>query len=401
MSDLDLHDMVNRAVGVPDGVINCSRLHQLLHLLVRTTNEIQQELVAAATDDEFNPLEDGCGSELDTQGFREQWHGVTGTVDEHTEKLQLFETELQLLTERLKKCCETLTEQDALSGEEGSDHQQNGGATTEDGLAIDDATSKQSKEQAVESISEIEELMRSGQDHMENKLKLLENQLAKMQKLLASVGLVSVDVSGADDEGGDLEAMEAVLPGRNLADLQNTHDLVLGISKELEQLKAQIAELNEQRSQMDDVIKQLLEEKDNLTTELTKLAEGKTEMDSLVDKLAQKVGLSGDGKQPPESAGTTHRMLTDLNCLACETDVVQRDRDDSRPAVRGKSRPRKSIRKAPREGSTVQSTLPTRMKRAAGGSHTIVKPIERVLRSTSTDLCRCSTSSSSPCEEKH
>lgn len=340
MSVEDLARLVDLSIGVPDGIINCNQLYKLLHLLAGGVHDIQEALGASdeTVDDADKPLNE-----------TEQLEQICDTFRRHSTALENLDAQMQALADRLTKCCEERQTSEELT----------------DRLA---ATEEQTKA----AITGLEEQMKANQESMDERLKLLEEMLANLQR--------TVDEVKSKTDGVDLE---------RLHEMETSSQAQNELAQDMDALKAQIAELLRERDEMNNIIKELVNEKDEMSAMMTKLCSEKDQLNAMVDKLAAKAGLAG----AIESAGTTHQMITDLSCIACDTPVVQRDRDDLPVATPGKGKPKKVVRKLPKSEALTR----IKARRAVGGSFTITKPEERILRpvAMSKDPCASSTTSSS------
>lgn len=340
MSVEDLPRLVDLSIGVPDGIINCNQLYKLLHLLAGGVRDIQEALGAS---DET--VDDGDQALAGPEAVEQ----INDTFRRHSTALENLDSQMQELADRLAKCCEDRQTAEGLN----------------ELLAVNE-------EQTKTAIAGLEEQMKANQDAMDERLKLLEEMLANLQRTVEEVK--------AKTDGVDLERLQEMETG-SLA--QNE------LLQDMDALKTQIAELLRERDEMNSIIKGLVDEKDEMNAMMSKLCAEKDQLNAMVDKLAAKAGLAG----AIESAGTTHQMLTDLSCIACDTPVVQRDRDDLPIAPPGKGKPKKIARKLPKSEALTR----IRARRAAGGSFTTTKPEERILRPVpmGKDPCASSTTSSS------
>lgn len=367
MSDTNLTALVDLSIGTPDGIINCIQLHKLLLLLAQRIQEIQEGLELVGDEDGDGSLAEGDELEESPSGrSKDRWNDVNQTFKEQDELLQGLTDQLKDLEERLRKCCTEASKGTDLTPEE---------------LA---STAEASEEQS-QKLIEMEGQIKTHQEETDGRLKALEELLATLQSTLEELNTKTtktVDGPKAVADSVDVNKLEQ---------FQVTQNQVEDLAQQLEALKAQLLEVLQQRDEMNDVVKKLIEDKDEISKAMTQLSEEKNQMNAMVEQLAEKAGLVDKTEKRPESAATTHRLLTDLNCVACDTEVVQRDRDNLPMAPPGKGKPKKVIRKP----SKVEPLARLRAKRAVGGSHTVVKAAERVFRVASQDICRCSTSSGS------
>lgn len=372
MSEADLTCLVHQSIGTPDGIINCNQLQKLLLCLVQGVREIQEELSLGG--DDGSSVEDGDGDPQESPSGKgkSRWSEVYQTFKEHDDLIQCLDDKLRELEERLKKCC---GEQADEIGEDGEVIPKPTIGELDDKVAEKEARMKEQEERLLESLAGLEEQMKASQESTENRLNGLEELLAELQRQLAA------SEARAEEE---LRGIKSTMTEDKLQQIDDTVNQVVDLTQQLEALRAQLQEILQDREQMNDVINSLVKDKEEMGRTLAELAEDKAKTNKLVDKLAEQAGL----KTRPESAGTTHRILTDLTCIACEKDAVQRDRDDLPMALPGKGKPKKVTRK-PR----VDPLVRLRSKRAAGGAHTVVNADERVFRLASQDICRCSTSS--------
>uniref|UniRef100_A0A1Q3G066 Uncharacterized protein n=1 Tax=Culex tarsalis TaxID=7177 RepID=A0A1Q3G066_CULTA len=372
MSEADLTCLVYQSIGTPDGIINCNNLNKLLLYLVRGIREIQEELGLGGDDGSSAEEGDGDLQESASGKSKGRWGEVYQTFKEHDDLLQCLSDKFSELEERLKKCCGEHADE---IGEDGEVIPKPTIGELGDKVAEQEERMKEQEERLMESLAGLGEQMKASQEVTENRLNSLEELLAELQRQLAE------SEARAEEE---LRHIKSAMTEDKLQQIDDTVNQVVDLTQQLEALRAQLQELLQDREQMNAAINRLVQEKEEMGKSLAELAEDKAKMNKMVDKLAEQAGL----KTRPESAGTTHRILTDVACIACEKDVVQRDRDDLPMALPGKGKPKKVIRK-PR----VDPLVRLRSKRAAGGAHTVVNADERVFRSAGQDICRCSTSS--------
>lgn len=214
MSELD--------VDIAAMVINCSVLNQLLHILVNDIRSMEANFEIGSTDGEL-------GS---------RWNEMYDTLQDHSDRLEVIETQMTSLEERLVKCCE-----------EGGTKQ----TAEEMGRKIDENEErlKEQEGKLVESLANVEEQVKTGQAASEDRLKLLEELLASLRNELEESNAKSVR---------DCEELKQVINPERMAEMQKAHELIGTLSEELETLKIQVREMIEQRDSLNIVVKVLADE---------------------------------------------------------------------------------------------------------------------------------------------
>ncbi|XP_050074958.1 uncharacterized protein LOC126562482 [Anopheles maculipalpis] len=349
-SPSDLEALVDEAIALPDGIINCTELNRLLKCLVEGMSKISQELedLQTANEERFQTLEDAITESKE----------IAEPEAESDEKAVLIPCGVPIVTEPEQS--ETPSQQN-LAKE----------VTSETLLKQIDEQANEFREQEsklLAVIGDLEQRLEKVEQLFYQKLEELSNEFQQFQMLV--------------------ESKQTNLEATSTASMQKTVGSPEQISKldefteKLDELQRQMELLLSHRDQLPLRIEALLEEKlkeGELTTTTGKKSVRSGSVGSRKGSVTPSKSLSHG--RVTESAATTQALMDNLSCLACDTkNVVQRMRNGRYLAPRTTAKLAIAARRLQESDDTLTIQPGTKWSRTCGGSYTVVKPDERVFR---------------------
>uniref|UniRef100_A0AAG5DB54 Uncharacterized protein n=1 Tax=Anopheles atroparvus TaxID=41427 RepID=A0AAG5DB54_ANOAO len=348
-SQSELVLLVDEAIGIPDGVINCVELNRLLKQLAEglTSSGKELENQRLLQDERLKALEEAFGEIHEAMN--------------HFEEAQP-EEEGDLNCEGDQEQQQVVPEIEEPEPSPGNDVQAQKLATEGDPDLVPAQAQQCSmhEEKLLSVIGDLDERLKKVEEVFCQKLDLLSSEFQAFQEKIVhkqtnleeAASSVSVQQSASSTEQMD----------------------------KMEKFSSQLTELHHQ-------MEQLLSHRDQLPVQLEALLEEKlkgVEIDSKSGRtvgLADSVALKKSTSQGKEAAVTTQEVMENLSCLACDTkNVIQRVRNGGRYLG-----PRMSAKLAivARRLEDSQDILPARgpgRQRSCGGAYTVVKADERIFR---------------------
>uniref|UniRef100_A0A0E4GBB6 Uncharacterized protein n=1 Tax=Anopheles gambiae TaxID=7165 RepID=A0A0E4GBB6_ANOGA len=355
----DLEALVDEAIALPDGVINCTELNRLLKYLVEGMCKISQEIDDARTtnDDRFQLLEDAIADLKEPEEPEE----------EAQEQPTVIQCDVAVVCE---------PEEEDTSPKETAPKE----VTSEALLEEIDAQASQFREQETKLlavIGDLEQRLEKIEQLFYQKLERLSNEFQQFQQVVES----------------KQTSVEEATSAPSMQQTTCTADQIDKLSEftdKLDELQRQMELLLSHRDQLPLRIEALLEEKLR-EGELITSSKKSLQTDGGVSSRKGSVTPSRSCSQGriAESAGTTQPASENLSCLSCDTkNVVQRKRDGRYLAPRTSAKLAMIARRLEESDAVPRLKPDARWSRTCGGSYTVVKPDERVFRQVNVQFNR-------------
>uniref|UniRef100_A0A182ME89 Uncharacterized protein n=1 Tax=Anopheles culicifacies TaxID=139723 RepID=A0A182ME89_9DIPT len=357
----DLEALVDEAIALPDGVINCTELNRLLKFLVEGVSTIAKEIedLRTTNTERFQTLEDAIAE-----------------AKEQEEQVETEEEEQPTLIPcGVNIVCEP-EQTEPSPGEENLPKEVN----SETLLQQIDEQANQFREHETKLLAVIGDL----EQRLEKVEQLFYEKLEQLSKEFQQFQTLVECKQTNMEEATSTASMQQTTVGPT--EQMNKLD---EFTEKLDELQRQMELLLSHRDQLPLRIEALLEEKLK-EGEITATGKKHTRMGS---------GASQKGSVTPsksisygrvtESAATTQALMENLSCLSCDTkNVVQRMRNGRYLAPRTSAKLAVVARRL-QESEDVPRLQPgSRWSRTCGGSYTVVKPDERVFRQVNVQFNR-------------
>uniref|UniRef100_A0A182YPB9 Uncharacterized protein n=1 Tax=Anopheles stephensi TaxID=30069 RepID=A0A182YPB9_ANOST len=347
----DLEALVDEAIALPDGVINCTELNRLLKYLVEGMSKLSQELedLQTANEERFQTLEDTITESKEPAEAEE----------EPDEKAVLIPCGVPIVTD--PEQTDTPPQQNIAKE-----------VTSETLLKEIDEQANEFREQEsklLAVIGDLEQRLEKVEQLFYQKLEQLSNEFQQFQTLVES-------------KQTNLEEATSTASMQHTVSSTEQMNKLAEFTDKLDELQRQMELLLSHRDQLPLRIEALLEEK---------LKEG--ELTAAPGKKNVRSGSVGSRKgsvtpskslshgRVTESAATTQALMDNLSCLACDTkNVVQRMRNGRYLAPRTSAKLAVVARRLQESDDVPRIQPGAKWSRTCGGSYTVVKPDERVFR---------------------
>ncbi|ETN63065.1 hypothetical protein AND_005235 [Anopheles darlingi] len=355
-----LEALIDEAIGLPDGIINCTELNRLLkELVIRLTDNIKQfDLQRTDYEERLCAIEEAVA-------LVQQRQEAVVQDQEHTEPMVTSEEE----------------EQGLVPSSVASIQEEKVSLTFSQSQVSLKEQPEQLSTTLVTFMKELQERIQHVEQLFSAKLDSLANDFTQFQQTL--------------NQGKQLEQADEVT-------MATTTPQQPPITPSTEQLN-KLAEFSGQIEDLQRELEQLKGERDRLPEQIESLVQ---------DKLKQCQVMAGEKKKTVKSSApayteasssrtgtlttktisascTTQELLQNLNCLSCDTkNVIQRMRNGGRYLPpRSSAKLALAARRLGCSDSDVRQQTPTNVvvgrSRTCGGAYTVVQPDERVFRTVS------------------
>ncbi|XP_049299220.1 uncharacterized protein LOC125771992 [Anopheles funestus] len=346
----DMEALVDEAITLPDGVINCTELNRLLKCLVEGVSKIAQEFddLRTTNDERFQMLEDSIAEAQQPADTEEEEQPI------------LIPCGVPIVSE--PEQTETSPQKEILPKEVTSET-----LLKEIDEQANEFRNNESKLLAV--IGDLEQRLEKVEQLFYQKLEQLSKDFQHFQTLVESK---QTNLEEATSTASMLQTVSSTEQMNKLAEFTD----------KLDELQRQMELLLSHRDQLPLRIEAMLEEK---LKEGEMTAAGKKH--SRVPSVSSTKGSVIPSKSTSygrvtESAATTQGLMDNLTCLSCDTkNVVQRMRNGRYLAPRTSAKLAVVARRLQESDDMPRLQPGSRWNRTCGGSYTVVKPDERVFRS--------------------
>ncbi|XP_053667139.1 uncharacterized protein LOC128716243 [Anopheles marshallii] len=353
----DLEALVDDAIALPDGVINCTELNRLLKYLVEGVSKIANEFedLRTTNDERFQLFEDAIAEAKEqAETYVEQQPTLVPCGTAIVSEPEQSETAPQKESLSKEVTSETLLKEIDEQANEFREHE--------------------SKLLAV--IGDLEQRLEKVEQLFYQKLEQLSNDFQQFQTLVES-------------KQANLEEATSTASMQQTVSSTEHMNKLTEFTDKLDELQRQMELLLSHRDQLPLRIEALLEEKLK-EGEIT--ATGKTH--SRVGSVSSSKGSVTPGKslshgRMTESTATTQALMENLSCLSCDTkNVVQRMRNGRYLAPRTSAKLAVVARRLQESDDVLRLQPGSRGSRTCGGAYTVVKPDERVFRQVNVQFNR-------------
>uniref|UniRef100_A0A182WC49 Uncharacterized protein n=1 Tax=Anopheles minimus TaxID=112268 RepID=A0A182WC49_9DIPT len=345
----DLEALVDEAIALPDGVINCTELNRLLKFLVEGVSKIAQEIedVRTTNDERFQTFEDAIADA-----------NVPADTEEEEQPT-------------LIPCGEPIVSEpeqpESSSNEENLPKEVNSGTLMKE---INEQANlfREHESKLLAVIGDLEQRLEKVEQLFYQKLEQLSKEFQQFQTL------VECKQTNLEEATSTASMQQTVCSTEQMNKLAEFTD-------KLDELQRQMELLLSHRDQLPLRIEALLEEKLK-EGEIAATGKKHSRVDSgATPKVSVKPSKSISQGRVTESAATTQPLIENLSCLSCDTkNVVQRMRNGRYLAPRTSAKLAAVARSLQESEDIPRLRLGSRWNRNCGGSYTVVKPDERVFR---------------------